>query len=69
MINLKDHEAEFNGRTYVPFEIAEKAVVEAFESSKAYKKTSEDLKQIHLDFKEAMKELGEGFDTLSKTQL
>ena len=69
MINLKDHEAEFNGKVYVPFEIAEKAVVEAFKSSNAYKKTSEDLKQIHSDFKDAMKELGEGFDELNKTQL
>lgn len=69
MINLKEHEAEFGGKVYVPFEIAEKAVLEAFESSKEYKQTSKDLKKLRLELNSAMKELGQGFEELSNLDL
>ena len=69
MINLKEHEAEFNGKTYIPFEIAEKAVLEAYESSKEYKQTSKDLKKLRLELNSAMKELGQGFEELANLDL
>ena len=69
MINLKEHEAEFGGKVYVPLEIAKKAVLEAFESSKEYKQTSKDLKKLRLELNSAMKELGQGFEELSNLDL
>tara|TARA_B100001564_G_C20472319_1_gene593189 strand:- start:531 stop:740 length:210 start_codon:yes stop_codon:yes gene_type:complete len=69
MINLEDFEAEFNGKSYVPLSIAKKAVKEAFVSSKEYDQTIVKLEELNTQFKDAMKELGEGFDELGNVKL
>jgi hypothetical protein len=69
MINLEDYEAEFNGKSYVPLSIAKKAVTQAYENSKEYKDTLTKLDNLNNQFKEAMKELGEGFEDLGNIKL
>ena len=66
MINLEDFQEDFNGKTYVPLNIAKKAIKEAYQNSKEYKKTMDKLEDLNSQFKDAMKELGEGFDELGK---
>ena len=66
MINLEDFKEDFNGKTYVPFNIAKKAIKEAYQNSKEYKQTMNKLEDLNSQFKDAMKELGEGFDELGK---
>lgn len=64
MIRLEDYEAEFNGVSYVPLSIAKKAIVQAFESSKEYEQTLNKLDELNNQFKDAMEELGDGFQDL-----
>ena len=66
MINIEDFQEDFNGKTYVPLNIAKKAIKEAYENSKEYKETLNKLEDLNSQFKDAMKELGEGFDELGK---
>tara|TARA_R100000081_G_scaffold43058_1_gene20281 strand:+ start:318 stop:527 length:210 start_codon:yes stop_codon:yes gene_type:complete len=64
MINIEDFQEEFSGKTYVPLNIAKKAIKEAYENSKEYKETLNKLEDLNSQFKDAMKELGEGFKGL-----
>ena len=66
MINIEDFKEDFNGKTYVPLNIAKKAIKEAYQNSKEYKKTMNKLEDLNSQFKDAMKELGEGFEELGK---
>ena len=66
MINIEDFQEDFNGKTYVPLNIAKKAIKEAYQNSKEYKKTMDKLEDLNSQFKDAMKEVGEGFDELGK---
>jgi len=66
MINIEDFKEDFNGKTYIPLNIAKKAIKEAYQNSKEYKKTMDKLEDLNLQFKDAMKELGEGFNELGK---
>ena len=54
------------GKTYVPLNIAKKAIKEAYQNSKEYKQTMNKLEDLNSQFKDAMKELGDGFEELSK---
>ena len=66
MINIEDFQEDFNGKTYVPLNIAKKAIKEAYQNSKEYKQTMNKLEDLNSQFKEAMKELGDGFEELGK---
>jgi len=66
MINIEDFKEDFNGKTYIPLNIAKKAIKEAYQNSKEYKETMDKLEDLNLQFKDAMKELGEGFNELGK---
>tara|TARA_E500000331_G_scaffold198325_1_gene190497 strand:+ start:829 stop:1038 length:210 start_codon:yes stop_codon:yes gene_type:complete len=69
MINIEDFKEEFNDQTYVPLSIAKKAIKEAFESSKEYRQTLDKLEDLNSQFKDAMKELGEGFKDMNNIKL
>ena len=64
--SIEDFKEDFNGKTYIPLNIAKKAIKEAYQNSKEYKKTMDKLEDLNLQFKDAMKELGEGFNELGK---
>ena len=66
MINIENYQEDFNGKTYIPLNIAKKAIKEAYENSKEYKQTLDKLEDLNSQFKGAMKELGEGFKELGK---
>ena len=66
MINIEDFKEDFNGKTYIPLNIAKKAIKEAYQNSKEYKETMDKLEDLNLQFKDAMKELGEGLNELGK---
>ena len=64
MINIEDFQEDFNGKIYIPLNIAKQAIKEAYQNSKEYKKTINKLEDLNSQFKDAMKELGEGFEEL-----
>ena len=66
MINIEDFQEDFNGKIYVPLNIAKKAIKEAYQNSKEYKQTMNKLEDLNSQFKDAMKELGDGFEELGK---
>ena len=69
MINIENYKEDFNGKTYIPLNIAKKAIKEAYENSKEYKQTLDKLEDLNSQFKDAMKELGEGFKELGKIKV
>ena len=69
MINIENYQEDFNGKTYIPLNIAKKAIKEAYENSKEYKQTLDKLEDLNSQFKDAMKELGAGFKELGKIKV
>ena len=69
MINIENYQEDFNGKTYIPLNIAKKAIKEAYENSKEYKQTLDKLEDVNSQFKDVMKELGEGFKELGKIKV
>ena len=69
MINLEDYKTELNGESYVPLSIAKQALKEAFVTSKEYDQTIVKLEELNVQFKDAMKELGEGFEELGNVKV
>ena len=54
MINIENYQEDFNGKTYIPLNIAKKAIKEAYENSKEYKQTLDKLEDLNSQFKDAM---------------
>ena len=69
MINLEDFGTQLDGKTYVPLSVAKQAVKEAYVTSKEYDQTIVKLEELNSQFKEAMKELGEGFEGLGNIKV
>jgi|TARA_B100000902_G_scaffold292631_1_gene279072 hypothetical protein len=57
MINLDEHKKEVDGALYVPYDIAVKALAEAYSSNKSLEQVVDTIKKSTMDLNNAFKDL------------